>query len=157
MERNEKRIIIRQAVNILIFAAVAGFAVNLVHPRGYEFVSRKTMHQKKSVNISSAEAYIKFSHSAAVFVDTRDEDIYREGHIQKAIHVPSFPESLSIEKISLMKQTLFSDKELILYCDSGCDSSKKIALRLYALGYDRHIYILKDGIGDWTEKGYPVE
>ena len=157
MEKNEKRIIIRQALNIIVCAAVLGFAVNIVHPRGYEFIPRKKLQQGKTVSISVAEAYIKYSHGSAIFVDTRDSDIYTERHIQGAVHVPSFPEPLSIAKIAQMKEMLFSEKELILYCDTGCDSSKEIAERLYERGYTRHIYILKDGMGSWSDKGYPVE
>lgn len=157
MEKREMRVIFRQVVSILICAAIAGFAINLVHPKGYVFVSRENNKMEKTISITAGEAYIKHIHGAAVFVDTRDDDVYQESHIKGAVNVPSFPEPLSIEKIGAMKQTLFSDKELVLYCDTGCDSAKEIAVRLYARGYVRHIYILKDGMGGWNDKGYPTE
>lgn len=151
------RIISRQILYILSFAAITGFVVNIIHPRGYEFISRVNISREHIININAAEAYIKYTHGAAVFIDSRDQDIYQEGHIRGALNIPSSPEPMSNTKIGESMAILFSEKELVMYCDAGCDSSKKIAERLFSRGYTRHIYILKDGIGSWSEKGYPVE
>jgi hypothetical protein len=49
MENKEIRVVFRQVVNILICAAIAGFAVNLVHPKGYDWKRLSALRQGKHI------------------------------------------------------------------------------------------------------------
>ncbi len=56
-----------------------------------------------------AEAVAKVGQADVVFVDTRTDAEYQQGHIQGAISMPAYTQDAALE-------TLPKDKEIILYC-----------------------------------------
>lgn len=157
MERREMKKIIRQAAVMIIGAAVIGLFVNIVHPKGYIFVPRASLEEKRIVMVSVEEAKIKFDGERALFIDTREREEYWELHIQSADNIPAAPESLALERVKALYGEIAGPRELVLYCDRGCNSAETLAGLIVSLGYSRHIYVLKDGFGSWIEKGFPVE
>ncbi len=157
MERREMKKIFRQSAVIVIGAAVIGLLVNIVHPKGFIFVTRASLEEKRIVLVSVEEAKIKYDSERALFIDTREREEYWELHVQSAHNIPAAPESLALEHIKALYSEIAGARELVLYCDSGCNSAETIAGLIVSLGYSRHIYVLKDGFGSWIEKGFPVE
>ncbi|MCE7937939.1 hypothetical protein DCC79_12420 [bacterium] len=56
-----------------------------------------------------AEAVAKVGQPDVVFVDTRTDAEYQQGHIQGAVSMPAYTQDAALE-------TLPKDKEIILYC-----------------------------------------
>jgi rhodanese-related sulfurtransferase len=153
--KDEMSVIIRHALFIFLISSVIGFAVNLFHPKGFVLVSKESEKNKNIVFISSEEAKIKREGLSAIFIDSRPEDEFELSHIPGAINIPAVhPES----KIKEYSGALNSEKELVIYCDgTECGSSQILANILIEMKYSRHIYIIKNGIPEWTEKGFPLE
>jgi rhodanese-related sulfurtransferase len=157
MERRDIKKLLRQAMIIVLVAAITGFAVNLFHPRGFEFVAKEVNAVKTIVYVTAHEARIKHGAGKALFVDTRDAHEITEGRIPGSILIPARPESLSVVKIREHFNVLSGDVELVMYCDSGCDSGEVLARRIAGMGYSRNIYGMTDGFSECRDKGYPVE
>ncbi len=149
--------LVRQSAVIIIAAFLLGLAINVFHPKGFVLVSRESLERKKIVGITTDEAKHKFDRSSGLFIDTRDGDDFAAGRIRGAINVPAHPESLTMIKLKEYFDTISSPQELVLYCDAGCDSSESIAAKIIGLGYSRNVYVLKDGMKPWVDRGFPVD
>lgn len=149
---------IREAVLIIVIAAVAGFGINLFHPAGFQLVSREALNYKKILLISTPEARIKYDSSLSIFVDSRSPAEFEESRIPGALNIPTAPEALSWKRIREYFPRLNEPVELVIYCSgTSCGTSEQLARRFLGMGYSRHIYIIRDGIPDWETRGYPVE
>ncbi|SHE49043.1 Rhodanese-related sulfurtransferase [Desulfacinum infernum DSM 9756] len=106
-----------------------------------------------SLVISLEEAQESFFSGDALFVDARDPESYREGHILGALNLPwamfdeAAPQVLSgIEK----------DRRIITYCDGeACGLSREVAVALQALGYE-NVRVLVNGWSVWLNAGLPT-
>jgi len=75
-----------------------------------------------------------------VLIDVRPPESFDEEHIPGAVNVPAD---------DIAKVSKFKTKTIVLYCWSeGLSSLMAKDLK----GYD--VYVLKDGIDGWSEKGY---
>jgi len=149
---------IKESVIIIIIAVIAGFAINLFHPDGFQMVGRQALNYKKILFISTLEARIKYESSSALFVDSRSPGEFEESRIPGALSIPSAPEALSWKRIRQYFPELNKPRELVVYCTgTSCGTSEELARRFIEMGYDRHIYIIRMGIPEWEELGYPVE
>ena len=84
-----------------------------------------------------------------VFVDVRDPDSYKAGHIPGALSVPAamMPDTLS---------RLPKKKVLVLYCyNIVCYAAPKAALYLAKKGYT--VVELVGGFEEYRKQGHPVE
>ena len=150
--------IIKDIFSIILISAIAGFAVNIIHPKGFTFVSTETEKNTNIIYISSREAKIKKDSCNALFLDSRQEDEFRIAHIPEAVNIPAVPASVSVKKITEYHNLISGTVELVIYCDGiSCGSSEILAGKLIDMGYSRHIYIIKNGIPEWEESGFPVE
>jgi len=157
MEMNGHITTVRQGIAIVVGSFLLGMAVNFFNPGGFRFISLDALVDSGIVKIGVEEAKIKFDHSSALFIDTRDGEDYSESRIAGAISVPGYPESLSVNKIREQFNVISLPLEAVLYCEAGCDSAELIGRRLLEMGYKRKVYILHRGIGAWEEKKYPME
>lgn len=74
-----------------------------------------------------------------VLLDVRSEQEFREGHLNKAINIPSYEIYTKVQEVIKDKRTV-----IIVYCQIGVRSKKAIKI-LKKLGY-KNLYNLKDGI-----------
>ena len=90
--------------------------------------------------------------NGVVFVDTRTEELFIEGHIKNALNSDSFEELIfKIESL----QT--KDVAVVIYCgDDECGSSEELAYDLSDEGFTK-LFILWGGLEAWNEAGYPTE
>ncbi len=148
---------IKGALIITAAAALFAFIINLFHPGGYRFVSKKSS-ARQLVFISSEEAKIKLDKGSAIFIDSRTGDLYRKAHIQGALNIPVFPEAAYTGGIKKSFNRLQESLEIVIYCDGEtCGTSRELAGRLIKMGYGRHLYIIKDGFPAWEKAGFPVD
>ncbi|HHH43165.1 MAG TPA: rhodanese-like domain-containing protein [Gammaproteobacteria bacterium] len=85
----------------------------------------------------------------AVFLDTREEKEYREGHIPEAIHIPlkQLPERVA-------ELNKYKELPIIAYCRSG-NRSSSIGNILKKNGFE-NVYNLSGGIAAWQNASLPV-
>jgi rhodanese-related sulfurtransferase len=91
-----------------------------------------------------------------VFVDARDEEHYRGGHIPGAYEFdPYHPENYFPTVMPVCRAA----EQIVVYCNGGdCDDSKSAALLLRDVGIpNRKLFIYGGGITDWSTNHQPVE
>lgn len=105
------------------------------------------------VFITLAEAEGLFKQSKALFIDSREKEAFKAGHILGAVSIPIMEhkreESLNLFSIPL-------EKTLVVYCDgSGCQSSIHLAKLLHKKSFE-DIRIFFGGWAEWMKQGLPV-
>ncbi len=101
------------------------------------------------------EAKRLFDEKAALFLDSRSKDDYRDSHIKEAIALPL----ISLVRDKTLADRIIPDKNrlYIVYCSGeGCDLSVELAKELIAFGYS-NVKVLGEGYPGWAEADYPVE
>jgi len=103
------------------------------------------------VYISLPEAEELFQEGRSIFIDSRTEDAYNEGHIVGAVNIP-------YEKFDeVFHDSMFPlEQTLVVYCDgSECKSSTAAAKLLYERGFC-NIKIFFGGWAEWIAHSLPV-
>jgi rhodanese-related sulfurtransferase len=98
----------------------------------------------------------RFKQNIVVFVDARDEQHYREGHIPGAYEFdPYRPEKYFDAVLPVCKTA----EQIVVYCNGGdCDDSETAALLLRDVGIaNQKLLVYGGGITEWTTNGLPVE
>jgi rhodanese-related sulfurtransferase len=150
---------IREALLILAAAVLLALTYTGITQKGLfsrpepESTSSESEAPSGPETISIEEAEDLFTSGRAVFIDTRDEFSYREGHIRGAIHVSREDLPLRIESL----RALAAEKILVPYCNgSGCHSSMEFGDRLFAAGISQ-VKIFYGGWEEWTASQLPTE
>lgn len=93
--------------------------------------------------------------STFLLIDTRDEYVFKKGHLAGAIDIPV---SGSEETIANQLMALPDGLLKIFYCDCAFDSkSADLAQKLIDKGYNTaNIRVLWKGYFKWLQLGYPV-
>ena len=104
-------------------------------------------------DISLYEAYDHFKKGSAIFLDSREESEFNEGHIMGAINIPAE----KIEEYKYVLQEIPPKMKLITYCEgTDCDLSIELADYLLDNGFF-NVEIFFGGWLDWQKAGYPSE
>jgi rhodanese-related sulfurtransferase len=104
-------------------------------------------------NISLKNAYLAYENNSALFLDARNTEDYRAGHIRRAINLPvhAFMDSLQF------LESLDMNRLIITYCDGeDCNASIDLAADLKMMGFTR-VNFFFGGWQEWRDAGYPVE
>lgn len=96
---------------------------------------------EKYQTISASQAKDMMKQDDVVIIDVREENEYKQGHIENAILIPLN----TIDENNL--QLPDKDETLLIYCRSG-NRSAKAAKKFVKLGY-QNVYDF-GGIIDWT-------
>ncbi len=98
----------------------------------------------------------RFKQDIVVFIDARDEQHYREGHIPGAYEFdPYRPEKYFDAVLPVCKAA----EQIVVYCNGGdCDDSETAAILLRDVGIaGQKLLVYGGGITEWTTNGLPVE
>ena len=98
----------------------------------------------------------RFKQGTIAFIDARDEQHYREGHIPGACEFdPYYPEKYFATVLPVCQAA----EQIVVYCNGGdCDDSESAAILLRDVGIaNRKLFIYTGGIPEWTTNGLPVE
>jgi rhodanese-related sulfurtransferase len=94
---------------------------------------------------------------AVIFIDARDEDHYRAGHIPGAYHFDRFhPENYLTNVVPVC----LAAQDIVFYCNGGeCDDSEHAAIMLRdSLGLPKEkVFVYGGGFTEWTNDGLPFE
>jgi rhodanese-related sulfurtransferase len=91
-----------------------------------------------------------------VFIDARDEQHYRAGHILGAWEFdPYYPEKYFATVLPVCQAA----EQIVLYCNGGdCDDGETAAILLRDVGVEgRKLFVYTEGIPEWITNGLPVE
>jgi len=157
-----------EIVIIILIAIVAGFARNYFNPKGIALFGQ---WEKKKGAVSAlskdmpaipvsfeiqtvSEAKEIHDGGKTLFVDARDSEAYKEGHVKGAVSLP-VDYFYSTGQPFLGKYPTAT--AMIVYCSGReCDDSHTLAGYLKDLGYT-NVRIMIDGYPGWEKGGYPVE
>jgi rhodanese-related sulfurtransferase len=88
-----------------------------------------------------------------LFVDVRNDDDYKNGHIPGAIHINVRESTFEAEFEKAAKK----DQEIVIYCrGSSCTRSSLAISKAMKLGFER-LYRFKKGYPGWKSAGQPIE
>ncbi len=154
------RIAIRQTIGVMLIALTLGVIVNQLRSDRLPLIAdwspeaRLTSKLGDKILIPFDEAKDKFFSGAAVFIDARPSEEYREGHIQGARNLPigAFDEKAGEVLIDLPEDTL-----IITYCDGDkCTLSAELAQKLKQIGFE-NVRVLFNGWTVWRDHHLPTQ
>ncbi|RPJ84973.1 MAG: rhodanese-like domain-containing protein, partial [Acidobacteria bacterium] len=146
---------LRNIVIILGLAVVAAGLYNTVSGRGIPWLPQevKVEGSKPRLVLSSAAAainYIEVKEAQAKydqgirFIDAREPEEYRTGHVKGAISIPA---TKAPEVIEAALGARSRDEDIVIYCDGEeCGASTMLAGKLQRLGFTK-VYVF---FGGWT-------
>jgi rhodanese-related sulfurtransferase len=155
----EARRILRQALALAALSVLVAVAVHFPLVKRFargEF--RETFFVQAAYPgvrlITLAEAEDLWRAGETTFLDARDGDLYREGHVPRARSAPA-AEAESL--LPVFAQRLAKEAALVVYCEGGdCQSSLILAKRLHDEGF-KDIRVLSGGWEEWRKAGLPEE
>lgn len=155
----------REATSILFIAGCLAFGFNALreHSLPLPGTTQAVNHSPTAINASDGsnpigelsieEAVRLFEEGAVLFVDARSEADYRAGHIKGAVNIPDLDFENHIG--SFLEKTA-AETVLITYCEGdSCTLSKSLAEKLSLAGFE-NVFHLKNGWGQWKERGLPI-
>lgn len=154
--RNEKlKSGFEQAIYILIISLLLGVAYNQLSPSRLSWSAGQAVPiVQESMEITLEGAWSLYEKGAAVFLDARDPESFREAHIKGALNIN--PESVAF-KMEFLQSLSKSGKIIIAYCDGiTCPLGSELAWNLRNRGF-REVKVLAKGLSFWAEAGYPVD
>jgi rhodanese-related sulfurtransferase len=92
-----------------------------------------------------------------IFIDARNDEHYRAGHIPGAYHFDRFqPENY----LTNVLQVCLIAQQIVFYCNGGdCDDSEHAAIILRdSIGIPKEkVFVYGGGLNEWTANGLPIE
>src|ERR1700690_4613125 len=96
----------------------------------------------------------RFQQAGIAFIDARDEQQSRQGHIPGAGEVdPSYPEKYLATVLPICQAA----EQIVVYCNGGdCDDSESAAITLRDVGIaNRKLFVYTGGLPEWITNGLP--
>lgn len=158
--------IMKGSLLIVIIGSILGGFLNLglikasINGELLEKIKQKQLADLKNKAIQIPFVELKeakrlFDEKAAIFLDSRSKEDYRDSHIKEALALPL----ISLVQDRTLAGRIIPDKNrlYIIYCSGeGCDLSVELAKELIALDYP-NVMVLGEGYPGWAEAKYPVE
>ena len=118
----------------------------------YSFISSEEYPSISFIMLPEAEGL--FSMNEAQFIDSRNVEAFKAGHIAGAVNIPyeETNDTLFLDEFSIPK-----DKTLVVYCDgSECQSSVGLSRFLHDQEF-KDIRVFYGGWKEWLMEGLPIE
>ena len=159
--------VLRQAVYLVLLAAVIGLVYNLFSPKGISLVGAWSprilasgimvppsyMEGEDAPVISLSEAMTAYNSGQAIFVDSRTMEDYKAGHIKGAIQL--YMEEFEVEYAEV-KDLLPKDALIITYCGGDeCELSLFLTRNLKEQGF-ANLKVFFGGWKEWVDAGLPT-
>lgn len=144
---------------IIILGVLLGFGTNfrlikqfLGGEFQYGFISSEDYPSVSFIMLPEAEGL--FSMNEAQFIDSRNSEAFKAGHIAGAVNIPFEEKS---DTSLLGELSIPKEKTLVVYCDgSECQSSVGLSRFLHELGFT-DIRVFYGGWKEWQMEGLPIE
>jgi rhodanese-related sulfurtransferase len=138
-------------VGALIISVAFAFNASLAVAKDLTVADFKAKAFKNITQISPVDAKALFDKGGVPFVDVREPDEFKAGHIPGAKNIPRG----TIEWMVPKKISDDKNATIVVYCEHG----SRGALATYTLvqmGY-KNVKNLEGGRADWIKAGYPGE
>lgn len=99
--------------------------------------------------LSVQDAVLKLNAGNMKVIDVRDQESFKEGHLDKAVNIPLKDLEKNITKLSKLKK-----KAILVTCNTG-HISVGAGTILRKNGFD-DLYLLKGGVNAWSEAHMPL-
>ena len=132
----------------LVFSLALSFGCASKKPMTTQEMEAEARKHIKEISVADAKA--EFDSGKAIFLDVREPEEYKKGHIPKAKHLPRGKLEYDIAKIIPDKSA-----RIVAYCKvggRGCFATDTLC----CLGYT-NIVNMAGGWKAWVKAGYPVE
>ncbi len=98
----------------------------------------------------------RFQQNLVVFIDARDEEHYRQGHVPGAYEFDPYDPEKYFDAVLPVCQKA---EQIVVYCNGGdCDDSESAAILLRDVGIpSQKLFVYAGGITEWTTNNLPVE
>lgn len=158
------RTLLLRSLIVIVFSLTFGVAFNQIYSGGIRtealLSERKAVAYKRLIQDSAAayqrisldEAYTLFKTKAALFVDARQEAIFKLAHIRGAV-------TCYYQKVAHLPivEGWAKDKLLVLYCGGPkCDQADRLAESLVGMGFT-NVQVFVGGMDEWRPAGYPID
>jgi rhodanese-related sulfurtransferase len=142
----------RHVVLIIALAIGIAFALNAPMALAKDLTKKELVEQAKSkiTEIAVADAKAQFDKGGAVFLDCREPNEYKQGHIPGAINIPR-----GLLEFKIADQVPDKNAKIVMYCKSGGRASLACC-SLEPMGY-KNVVSIQGGWLAWSKAGYPVE
>ena len=148
---------------IVLGAFILGIVYNYFSPNGVKLLSydhkkiitagilgNDTAAEPKQIHLKDA---FDLYNADVVFLDAREPEDYKLGHIKNAINV--YADDFETYRKKL--ENISHDEPVVTYCSgSDCDLSIVLGTKLSRLGYKK-IFVFFGGWNEWKKASYPVE
>lgn len=135
-----------RGIELIVFAGITGAIAWVVQPLTFAPVENVLLVRELPADIHTDTNYL--------WVDAREEKLFRKGHIPGAIHLSETQWERGLESF-LMSWS--PGQIVIVYCDSeACQSSKAVAERLRDETGIEDIKTLKGGWESWLAAQRPI-
>lgn len=143
----------REALVLIAAAVVLGFAYTMVTKQGFFAEHKSKRSQVSGLEIISLErAKALFTADSALFIDSRHQFDFSQGHIHGAINIALNEFDQHRSRLNGISK----DKLLVVYCDGAeCNSSLELAIKITEIGFT-NVQVFFDGWKEWKAKGLPV-
>lgn len=153
----------KMMVRILILSVlsfVIGVGVNFLSPTPLPLIANAeqfVIQHEEGVDANVAEIVELYNAATAIFIDSRSEDAFKEGHIPGAISIPykAIEEGEHPEAIDQLP----NDQLLVIYCDGAdCHASQVVFDKLEELGFAKeNMKVFSGGWVDWVKNKGEIE
>ena len=119
--------------------------------------------QADGLQLADSNQVMQFFHDprreqdGVIFIDARDDEHYRAGHIPGAYLFDRFqPENY----LTNVLQVCLTAQQIVFYCNGGeCDDSEHAAIMLRdSIGIPKEkVFVYGGGITEWATNGLPIE
>jgi rhodanese-related sulfurtransferase len=112
------------------------------------------IHAQSVQEIDSGKAFEvlqNFDHQTGVLIDGRDSTMFASGHIENAILINAYEETLEENLIPYL-----SREKIMLICTTN-KRTTTIIEKLKELDYQGEIIAVMDGMTGWKEKNLPLK
>jgi len=152
----------KKIISIVLISVLLGFAYNYISPKGvslFGYDNKKLLSEEllgannsepKQIHIDEA---LKLYEAEVVFIDAREHEDYKTGHIKNAIIIPYY----DFDNYKKNLQNISKDEPVVTYCGgTDCDLSIMLGNKLSTLGYKK-VFIFFGGWNEWTSANHPVD
>ena len=158
---------IREIIILVGVSVILALVVNTLSPRGIDLVGKwdtakelntaspeeNTAGRPKKID-SVARAKSIFDKGDAIFVDSRSQNDYENGHVPGAVSLPMGQFEAGIE---FFLNRYPPEQPIVTYCSGRtCEDSHDLAQALSDVGFT-NVRIFIDGFPGWESEGYPIE
>lgn len=147
---------LREGALLLLLSAALAFGTNAARakPLPLRTDARVLALETDATVISASDAVLAFEAGDRIFLDARETDLFREGHIGGAFSLASAEFD---DRYGVLAGFLSPETPIVVYGDEGRASDvETVARKLGDAGHE-NVSLLLDGFSGWEKTGAPVE